>query len=361
MPRDDAVTMVNLHRDTPSLLFASNIDTQLASLSAGPWTLPVTVNHGERGNAWVCSPLTTYVDYAAEEALRHLPRGLAAPLSAACRGVGGLMRGARIDDAVALNNWLLSTNLYPPLDQAALDTLITSARQRWPKHALWCRSLNAAQNADWLRALQQRGFLLIPSRQVYLFEALSSGKRQPPDVRRDLKLLRDTPLQRVPSAGFGEQDYARVAALYAALYLDKYSLFNPQYTALFMQRWHQSGLLALHGFRDAAGALQAVVGLFRQGDTLTAPIVGYNTALPKSLGLYRLLMATVFDEAMRSGATVNLSAGAAQFKRQRGGRAEIEYSAVLAAHLPLKTRVALKSLRWLATHVGVPLMKHYRL
>ena len=94
---------------------------------------------------------------------------------------------------------------------------------------------------------------------------------------------------------------------------------------------------------------------------MTAPVVGYNTTLPQSLGLYRLLMATVFEEAMRTNLVVNLSAGAAQFKRQRGGRAEIEYSAVLVRHLHFNTRVALAGLRWLTASVGVPLMKRFRL
>ncbi len=72
-------------------------------------------------------------------------------------------------------------------------------------------------------------------------------------------------------------------------------------------------------------------------------------------------MATVFDEAMRTSLVVNLSAGASQFKRQRGGRAEIEYSAVLVRHLHFKTRIALAGLRWLAAYAGVPLMKRFRL
>jgi hypothetical protein len=357
----NAATLLAMLRDAPAHEFAPNLRTHVELLQGGAYAFPTTVTHGESGNAWICSPLTTYCDYAADEALRHFPAWLAAPVWAACRLMGKVLRWARIDHTVAANNWLVSTNLYPPLDAAALDEVIATALRRWPRHAVWFRSLNAMQNPDWLAALRQRGFLLIPSRQVYLFEALSSTQRQPSDLRRDLKLLHGTPLQRVASASFSQCDYARVAELYAALYLEKYSRFNPQYTAVFMQRWHQAGLLALHGFRDAAGELQAVVGLFSQGGTLTAPIVGYNTALPQSLGLYRLLMATVFDEAMRTNLVVNLSAGASQFKRQRGGRAEIEYSAVLVRHLHFKTRIALAGLRWLAAYAGVPLMKRYRL
>ena len=42
------------------------------------------------------------------------------PLSAVCRGLGGYLWRARVDDAVAINNWLISTNLYPDLDRTLL-------------------------------------------------------------------------------------------------------------------------------------------------------------------------------------------------------------------------------------------------
>lgn len=118
---------------------------------------------------------------------------------------------------------------------------------------------------------------------------------------------------------FKVKNFARVAEFYNCLYVDKYSRLNPQYTAKFMQSWQESGLLEFWGFRDATGILQAVIGIFRQHGTITVPIVGYNTSLPQSPGLYRLLMVRVFDVAIRGNLNINLSAGAADFKRLRSG------------------------------------------
>ena len=115
------------------------------------------------------------------------------------------------------------------------------------------------------------------------------------------------------------------------------------------------------GFRSDTGELQAAVGIFQQGNTLTAPIVGYNTMLPQSLGLYRLLMSSVFDQARGCGGRVNLSAGAAHFKRLRGGVPAIEYSAVLTNHLPAKTRKAIRMLQWTTNSIGVPIMERFKL
>lgn len=350
-----------LHRATDSHLFAHNLRTKATLLRSGDYALPVTVNDAEQGNAWVCSPRTTYADYAREELERNLHPLAAVPLGLVCLAYAQVLDRAAIDRAVALNNWLLSTNIYPALDRARLADLVQQARRCWPRHALWFRSLNGRLNQDWMAALAALGFRMVPSRQVYLFDDLRSQVKRHQNLRRDLQLLRTTPLSRTDGSDFTPLDYQRTEALYGKLYLDKYSTLNPQYTARFIERWHTAGLLRIQGFRDAAGMLQAVVGMFEQEAIVTAPIVGYDTALPQSLGLYRLLMASVFEQAMASGSIVNLSAGAAHFKRLRGGTPAIEFSAVLASHMPWPTRCAVAVLSNLTTRIGVPIMQRLKL
>jgi hypothetical protein len=362
-PRADfavrAEAMTRIHAGTSTRPYIGNLETQVALMRHGALTLPCTVNQGEAGNAWVCSPVATYGSYVIEEIDRAVPAPLSWPLKALCRAYRGVLSLALADQAVTVNNWMLSTNLYPDFDPVRdpqdLAGMIAQIRQRWPDHAIWFRSLNAQHNQAWMAALQALGFDLLPSRQVYLFDHLSRSRQV--DLRRDLKLLDCTALTRKASAQFQPQDFARVEALYRYLYLDKYSRLNPHYTAAFMRRWHAAGLLECWGLSDTDGVLQAVVATFRQGDTISAPIVGYNTALPRSLGLYRLLMAHVFAVARRDDLKVNLSAGAAHFKRLRGGVPALEYSAVLSRHLTPPRCAALQTLRWLANRIGVPLMQ----
>ncbi len=351
----------NMHCYTDTSAFADNLVTAVELLQTGNLCMPATINHGETGNTWVCSPLTTYCHYAAEELQRYLHPILSKPLTVICKGYGYALERAQIDKAVAINNWMLSTNLYPDLQSEALCQMVDYVLQRWPDHAIWFRSLNGEHNADWLDALRSLGFEMVPSRQVYLFDRLDSLPRRHANLSRDMQLLHRTPLQKIGPGDFHANDHARIAHLYANLYLNKYSRLNPQYTEYFMHRWQEAGLLEFHGLKDAGGVLQAVVGLFRQGNVITAPIVGYNTALPQDLGLYRLLMAIVFEQATLTGATVNLSAGASEFKRLRGGKPTIEYSAVLTKHLPIYRRNVISVLRALTTSIGVPVMKRFQL
>jgi hypothetical protein len=170
-----------------------------------------------------------------------------------------------------------------------------------------------------------------------------------------------TTFNEVKHEEFQSDDFNRSERLYAKLYLEKYSSLNPAYTAELLQAWHKAGLLHMRGWRDADGILQGVVGVFSQGTVLTAPLVGYNTDLPQSLGLYRLIMAQVFQISMGEKSVLNLSAGAGSFKRLRGGEPVIEYSAVYASHLAAPARRLLRVLHAITSGIGVPLMKWKKL
>jgi hypothetical protein len=352
---------VKIHRDNASEKFAENIHARVELLQHGDCAIPVTINSNEPDNAWVCSPKATYANYAAEEAERYLSSSLSRPNRWLFQRIQTWLERSDIDRVVTLNNWLLSTNIYPALASVPLDAMIASAREQWPEHALWFRSLNQDQNSDWLKALSGKGFQLIASRQVYLYHDMAHLVAKHINLKRDLALLNKTPFHRVRNNEFSDWDYARIAHLYKLLYLDKYSKLNPRYNAEFMRYWHRAGLLQFDGFRDEYGELLAVIGLFRQGSTITAPIVGYDTALPQSLGLYRLVTACAYEATLDNRHCLNFSAGASYFKRLRGGVATIEYSAVYTAHLPPKTQQAIRILSLLTRKVGVPLMKRYQL
>lgn len=356
-----AAAYLRIHRQRPMRPFIANVQTEVDALDAGGVLFPVTVNDAEPHNAWVCSPLTTYASYAIEEVDRLGRPWLTAPLRLMARGIGSWLRHAHIDRAVTVNNWLVSTNAYPGLRDISLDKVIDAAMERWPRHALWFRSLNGVYHADWLRALAERGFVLVPTRQVYLFDEVAALSRRHADLKRDLALLRRADLERRIINDFHDDDFRRIAGLYAELYVHKYSGLNPRYDWTLIKAWSQAGLLQLKGIRDKHDVLQGVVGMLRFGNLLTSPIVGYNTALPARLGLYRMLAATVMQQAIDDSCLVNLSAGVAHFKRQRGGQPAIEYSAVRISHLPGRTQRAVKALSAVTRHIGVPIMQRYKL
>lgn len=321
-------------------------------------SVPVSVCHSHEVQTWVCSPLSMYIDYAQEETQRHLPRAASALVNTLLSGLNHFLRRHRFAHAAMLNNWLVSTNFYPQLPADAVKATMAQACTRYPHHALWWRSLNWQHHGDWLRLLTSLGCVLVPSRLVFLVNDLPAALTRHRDWRNDQHLLHKTPLQAVDNAHFGsEQDYADTIALYEQLYLDKYSRLNPQYTPLWVQQWHQAGLLHLQGMRDGQQRLLAVAGAIHNHQHVTTPIFGFDTALPQKMGLYRLANYLSTQYALANHKDLNMSAGADTFKQNRGAIATTEYSAVYVRHLPPAQQRAIKLVQLLGLYVGKPLLE----
>lgn len=344
-----------------------NVATRLHLLDTGEHLMPVSINDGgERtDNSYVVSPLTAYTGYADYETGQLGRPWLATPLRYLVRGVGGWLEQARIDRIVQVNNWLLSTNLYPSgWDGADLPTITRLLIDAYPDHAIGFRSLNRYSNVGLITQMEALGYLTIPSRQVYLFDG-SNGpgtaylRRR--DSRRDARLLARTGYVQVPGEALVDADYPRLEQLYNLLYLEKYCPLNPHFSADWLRVGQRDGWLKLTALRSPAGRIDAVLGWVANERILTTPVVGYDTSLSQKLGLYRLISQISLEEAAKRRSLLNMSAGAADFKRLRGGQPEIEYSLVLVNHLPRKRQRVWRVLGHLLHAVGVPIMRKLKL
>jgi hypothetical protein len=344
-----------------STCLIANVRTRVLVLLDGNVVVPVTVNDAEYDNSYVCSPYNAYVVYARDE-LYLLPHpALRIALGGVLDAAGAALRRARINRSVVVNNWMLSTNLYPLQWKPDVPALTATLTRAYPDHAIIFRSLNRWTNAALLDRLVGAGYKLVASRQVYAYDRLNATWLPRSNVVHDRRLLRQSAYRVVQHEDIAESDYGRIAGLYEALYRQKYPIHNPAFTAEYMRLCHRRAVMRFAGLRAADGRLDGVVGLFGVGDILTAPIVGYDTSLDRRLGLYRLLMLLPFLAALACGAAINLSAGAAAFKRLRGGRPVLEYSAIFDRHLARPRRAAISALGLLSNHVAAPLMERLEL
>lgn len=339
--------------------FVANVDTTLLMLKSGPHVFPVTVNDREYDNSYVCSPYTGAVGYPLEELHKIKSPAARWPLAALIHTVGPMLRAAGLNRVVCPNNWLFSTNLYPEWHGDDLAEITAALCRHSPGRAILFRSLNEATNGPLCRAFTAAGYRLAPSRMVYCYDGARPDYLRRPNTRWDLRLLERTPI--AAHEDLTDDDDDDIVRLYNLLYLEKYSYYNPQFTAKMVRHWRRHRLLQMFGVRGESGRLDAIVGLFCRNGVMTAPLVGYDTAQPKSRGLYRLLMAIVLREAAAKKMFLNLSSGAAHFKRLRGGVPVVESSAVYCDHLPLARRAAWRSLAFLLTQVGVRVLKRYEL
>lgn len=338
-----------------------NVRTSFRLLKAGGQLLPMTVNDTEYSNSYVCSPYSTYISYAMEELYLLKGKAFRGALRAIITSIAPLLKAARINRNVHINNWLLSTNLYEEMEKELLPPLTSSLVAGFPKHALIFRSLNEVTNSRLMNDLHEQGYVMVPSRQVYFFDGRNPEYLRKQNCIWDRKQLQRSPFTLVRHEDIHAKDYKRIAELYELLYIDKYSSLNPQFTEAYIRNCHKQNLLYMMGLRDSEGILQGVVGCFIRGGVMTVPLVGYDTSLPQQLGLYRMLMAMVLQEAADRRQLLHLSSGAAHFKRIRGASPAIEYSAVYVKHLPFGRRAAWSLLGAFLNIIGAPLMRKYQL
>jgi len=328
------------------------------------YVLPITVNEQEYDNAYVCSPYTHYVTYAKQELGMLKQPLLERPLAWLLSGIGFGMKLARCNRVVHVNNYLLSTNLYPRMTAEHVSAIIALLQARFPDHSIVFRSLNRHYYPELCRSLEKAGCALVPSRQIYCLDTRDSRTQNAKArwlIKRDEGLLAKHEYEIVRHEELVPADVPRMVQLYNLLYIDKYSPCNPQFNERFFEHALAAKTLRFVALRTSRGRIDGIMGYFCRNGILTTPIFGYDTALPLETGLYRMLSAVLFREVQRLGMQWNESSGAAQFKRNRGATGHWEYSAIMDRHLPVYRRSCWSFISLAANRIGVPLMERHKL
>lgn len=322
---------------------------------------PVTINDLEGENSFVCSPYTAYALYSKEELLTKVKSKIVQwLLLLIIKMIGLWLKFSNIDRNVQVNNFLLSTNPYPDWEGDEISDLTDLIISKYPDHAIIFRSLNEYQHKNLIDKFVEERYEKIGSRQVYIYDMDYPAWLKHNNNKNDHRIINKQQLIKLDHDGMA--DYLEEALnLYNQLYLEKYSKFNPQFTLDYFKKCHSSKLMYFQGYKDKNGRLVTFSGLFKIGNTITSPLVGYDTSAPQKQGLYIHAINLIMDYKFKHQILLNLSSGASRFKKLRGGLPSIEYSVVYTAHLSLKRRMAWSILQFISNKIGVPLVKRYEL
>ena len=336
--------------------WVQNAKTRIRLLECREHVVPVTVNHGEPGNTYVLSPITHYVTYAIEE-LRELGNpALERVFRIVLEGLGAVLRWAKADDVVHVNNWLVSTNLHPPLTLEDVRAITHKLTLEYPQYAIAFRSVHGFDGERLPEYLLECGYGLLPARSVLFVDAPAGRWRRRRDSKNDLRLLEASPYRlRKLKPDEPRATLERAKVLYDKLYLRKYSLQNPQFSVAFFHMALEMGLLDFFVL-EHDGRVDGVLGVYERFGMMAAPILAYDTDLPQDLGLYRILSTHLSLEAQKRGVILHASSGVAAFKRSRGAIPVIEHTAVYTSHLPWSRRIVWRGLEWLLRYVAVPII-----
>ena len=318
--------------------FVKNAPTDLRLLRAGDAVLPVTVEEPGEGRSYVVSPWAQYVAYAAEEVAR-LPRRWQRQGGAVLLGVvRPWLRREAMDRVVQVNNWLLSTNLWPPGMAGEVGGIVNLLREAWPDRAVIFRSVDRVAQPGLVEALKAAGARLVFSRVVTYQDPAKTGFWRNRQLCQDRKRFAREGWRAEPLGPESAGQAGALKRLYDALYLEKYSRLNPDFTERFFSEALRGGFVRMEALREADGTVAGVWGWWDGGGVMTQPVFGYDPSGPRGPAPYTALSLRVLQRAEELGLTVNASGGAGRFKQQRGGVATVEWHAIFDRHLTARAR-----------------------
>lgn len=318
--------------------FIENVAVRMKALQVEGRLLPLAVVEPHPNNtAYVASPMGQYIRYSREEmlsgshysrSLRWMARPAFAAIQAACRLTG-------FERVVFVNDWLLSSNLWPTLDTAMLPVMLHQLQHAFPDYAIVFRSVCERSEGALLQALREQGGLPVVSRQVYMLDTSDPSYRKKRPLQQDGKRWdKQTEYQAVWLSHADQETAARIRRLYEMVYLEKYSAYNPRYRERFIQLALESGCMDFQALQNrSSGRIDAVQAIFRRQGVVTTPFIGHDRSLPPQAGLYRHLNLLLTREAEATAGLLHMSSGAAQFKKQRGGVPDFEYNVAFIDHL----------------------------
>lgn len=271
------------------------------------------------GAGYLFTPSRMFADYGVFEVSRHVGGVQAMMMKAVSPAIRSFVRLSGLDNHVQLNAWGVSTQITH-MSRDQLEEAVAYYQARFPGKGVLVRSITKEINPD----LWDMGWRL-PSRQVWLWEEAPSRKKRP-DFWKDQKLMKQACWSWVEGKDWDEGMFARAAAYYRALYVDKYTPINPIYTAAGLKAYRDAGL-ARFWMLSHEGQEVGFLGMMGTDKWVTTPFIGVRKGYEET-GAFRCLVARSFLYAMETERGLHLSAGAARFKELRGARPVLEASLV---------------------------------
>lgn len=341
--------------------YIKNADVQLEILAFDEHRLPLVLPEINEQNSYVCSPTGQYIRYGHREIELELHDKFWA--KTACqlllKGFEKLAISKDFDQVVFVNNWLVSTNLYPSLSKQELKTMTDFLVAKFPDRAIIFRSVNPVLNKEIFDTLSQSQYRQVLSRQVWLLDPKTGAHRKKKAFKEDRR-FRKKRLAYQWTSDILPAHLPFIRDYYNDLYLKKYSNINPAFTPAFYSDALEGNWLNFRVLLKEEKP-HACLAYFDRNGVMTTPIIGYDRSLPLTEGFYRLISLQIIEEGEKEGKFIHESSGAAEFKRLRGAEPCIEYNMVYTKHLSSKRQRPWQILEQLTQHVVGPIVKHYQL
>lgn len=337
--------------------YIQNSKTKLYLLKVDDHIIPVTINEKEYDNSYLTSNYVG-IKLLEEKIARKFPRlfRLQKPF---IESFGAILKGIKINKVVIVNNWLLTTNIYPDLTLLQTNEITDFFQRRFPDHTIIFRSLYQRKCSSLARDLKQQHYRVIGTRFVYLYDPDDKQhftSKTHYHHRRDRRLLESEGYQVVRNEMIQEGEIGRLLQLYNYTYISKHTSYSPQYTEKFIKKAIEKKFFNLIGLKKD-GDIQGVMGCCMRNGTMIVPFLGFDPSKGEPNHLYRMLTILAIDEAEKEQMLLNDGSGGATPKLKRGMKACPEYIAIYDRHLPWHRRLFWALAEKVVNHIAFPLIE----
>lgn len=254
-----------------------------------------------------------------------------------------------IDNIVYVNNFFLSTNLYPEWDNGIVNKINIFIKMNYNNKIIFYRSLNYVKNKDIINTLEDNNFRKICSRQIFIFKKNKIEEyKKLKIVKNDFRIIRKYWLtfERVEL-----NDDSHVLELYNMLYLKKYTNLNPQFTLDFIKTTIKFKLFNLFKLTENNKIIW-VIWYFIINNQATTPIFWYDILKDKKYNLYSQISNLLTFKSLNDVDILNSSSWAWKFKFSRGWEIKLEYNLIFVPkHIWLLKRKYFKILFYLSDKI----------
>lgn len=336
--------------------YIQNVSTKLFLLQVDSHIIPLTVNEKEYDNSYVASNYY-FIQMLQEMAEKKNPRlySIQKPL---IQTLGHLFKGMKINKMLIVNNWLLSSTIYPDFTDNQISEITHFLISKFPGHLLIFRSLDEKSCTPLIASLRNLRYRMIMSRYVYMYDSDKKSEFSSKinyRHRRDRRLVQSQGFEVVSDRMMNLKEIDRLLQLYQGIYIDKHTSYSPSYTNKFLDRAIQNSFLKMYSLKKD-GEVAGVVGVFQRKNGMTAPFLGYD--IRKNVNqLYGMLTQIAIDEAEQQQVVLNDGSGAGIAKLYRGMNAVPEFIAVYDQHLPFYRRLFWSLSEKVVEHITYPLLK----
>ncbi|MCC5833041.1 MAG: hypothetical protein JJU12_08385 [Chlamydiales bacterium] len=319
--------------------FIANAKTSLYILTIDEQIIPISVNEAEYENSYLLSSYFVAANFK-EKAYRAT--GLARVWSKPLSGLfSQLLKWMKVNKVVIINNWLMTTNIYPELSEEQIKALTAFLKEHFPDHYLMFRSINNYKSSSVFDSLNLENYRMISSRNIYLYDPKRKAELSSSTLRKqrkDMHKIAKSNYRIETVQTLSKDEIERILDLYQNVYVSRYTKYSPIYTEKYLRYALENKILNLKLLKKE-NRIYGVTGFLKKNGFLLTPFFGYDTSLPHEEGLYRMLSGIIMQEIEKEELVSHQGSGAADFKKWRGCIEEKEYVAIYDHHLPFFRRL----------------------